>query len=117
MSTDTLDIAQLKDRVNLVDVIGKYLAIKRSGTEIHARCCFANCEGSIKINERKQLFKCFSCGTGGDALDFLVKKGLTMDRALEELRSFAGEVPIEVMVETNSSAGADHVDPSGHGAH
>lgn len=29
----------------------------------------------------------------------------------------AGEVPIEVMVETNSSAGADHVDPSGHGAH
>ena len=29
----------------------------------------------------------------------------------------AGEVPIEVMVETNSAAGADHGDPSGHGAH
>lgn len=92
--TDQIDIAQLKSKVNIIDVIGRYITLQKRGSEYVAMCCFHNDKNpSLKVNEHKQLWSCFPCGKGGSALDFLLAKGRTMDEAIKELQQLAGEVP------------------------
>ncbi len=97
MSTETLNIAQLKERVNLVDVVGKYLSLVKRGVEHFGMCPFHDDhKRSLKVNEDKKLWGCFVCNKGGDAIDFLVAyKGRSIEEAIKELREHAGDVVTE----------------------
>lgn len=87
----TPTIQELKDKVNIVDVIGRYLALHRKGSEYVAMCCFHDDhKASLMVNDKKQVFKCFACGVGGDAIDFLVKKGRSLEEAKQELTELSG---------------------------
>ena len=67
-------VSLIKDRLDIVDVISQHVALKKSGANYWGICPFHNdSKPSMSVSPSKGIFKCFSCGTGGDALYFLTK--------------------------------------------
>ncbi len=67
-------ISLIKDRLDIVEVVSQYVPLKRSGANYWGICPFHNDKKpSMSVSPSKGIFKCFSCGAGGDALSFLVK--------------------------------------------
>ncbi len=74
-------------RADIVEVVGRYLDLKKEGRE-HAACCPFHSERSpsFKVNGTKGIFHCFGCGEHGDAIDFVMKmEGLTFPQAIERI--------------------------------
>ncbi len=89
-------IERVLSTANIVDVIGSYVTLKRSGNNWKACCPFHNeATASFMVSDRKQIFKCFGCGEGGNVLGFLIKKaGLSFPEAVSELARRYG-IPLE----------------------
>lgn len=67
-------ISLIKDRLDIVEVVSEYVALKKSGANYWGLCPFHNDKKpSMSVSPSKGIYKCFSCGAGGDALNFLVK--------------------------------------------
>ena len=67
-------ISQIKDRLDIVDVVSQYVVLKKSGANYWGLCPFHNDKKpSMSVSPTRGIFKCFSCGAGGDALNFLVR--------------------------------------------
>ena len=67
-------ISLIKDRLDIVDVVSQYVALRKSGANYWGLCPFHNDKKpSMSVSPSKGIYKCFSCGAGGDALNFLVK--------------------------------------------
>lgn len=72
---------------DIVEVIGRYLDLKKEGAE-YVACCPFHSENSpsFKVNEKKSIFHCFGCGAHGDAIDFVMKyEGVKMPEAVERI--------------------------------
>lgn len=69
----SIDTIQQVRELNILDVVSKYVPLKRSGT-IYKGCCPFHDEStpSFTVNENKNIFKCFGCGKGGDAISFVM---------------------------------------------
>lgn len=64
----------IREKFNIVDYIGKYVSLKRSGRNYVGLCPFHKEKTpSFTVNEEKQIFHCFGCGVGGDLIEFLSK--------------------------------------------
>jgi len=89
MGTSSYDsaIEEIKRRLSIVDLIGTYISLKRSGRTYTGLCPFHDDKNpSMQVNDEKGLYHCFSCGAGGDIFSFLVNyRNLTFKEALEEL--------------------------------
>lgn len=87
---ETIDT--IRQRVNIVDVISQYLALKKAGKNYRALCPFHHEKTpSFMVNEEKQIFHCFGCGVGGDVFTFLMRyENLTFYNALTELAQRVG---------------------------
>lgn len=74
-------------RQDIVDVVGRYLSLKKEGREHVALCPFHGEKSpSFKINAVKGIFQCFGCGEHGDAIDFVMKfEGLEFRQAIERI--------------------------------
>lgn len=67
-------IEEIKEKNDVVDVIGQYLQLKSTGTSHKALCPFHNEKTpSFNVSREKQFFKCFGCGEGGDVIGFVMK--------------------------------------------
>ncbi|MCC5910468.1 MAG: DNA primase [Clostridiaceae bacterium] len=67
-------IEEIKEKNDVVDVIGQYLQLKSIGTSHKALCPFHNEKTpSFNVSREKQFFKCFGCGEGGDVIGFVMK--------------------------------------------
>ena len=67
-------VAQIKDRLDIVDVISKHVILKKSGGNYWGCCPFHNEKTpSFSVSPVKQIYKCFGCGEGGDVFTFLQK--------------------------------------------
>ncbi|MBO6271919.1 DNA primase [bacterium] len=67
-------ISQIKDRLDIVDVVSQSVVLKKSGANYWGLCPFHNDKKpSLCVSPSKGIYKCFSCGEGGDALTFLLK--------------------------------------------
>lgn len=74
-------------RTDVVEVIGRYLTLKKEGREHVALCPFhGERSPSFKVNGVKGIFQCFGCGEHGDAIDFVMKfEGLDFRAAVERI--------------------------------
>lgn len=85
------DLKDLKERIldeiPLSQLIGQYIPLTRKGTANMALCPFHDDRNpSMSVSDEKKIFKCFSCGEGGNAIDFVVKyKRLDFISALKEI--------------------------------
>ena len=67
-------ISLIKDRLDIVDVVSQYIVLKKSGSNYWGICPFHNdTKPSLSVSPSKGIYKCFSCGVGGDAINFLVR--------------------------------------------
>ena len=67
-------IAEILRRTDIVELIGAYLPLKAAGRSHKALCPFhTEKTPSFIVNPERQIFHCFGCGEGGDAIGFLVK--------------------------------------------
>ncbi|MEK7635228.1 MAG: DNA primase [Patescibacteria group bacterium] len=89
MSTN---VEQIKERLNIVDVISGYLKVEKAGINFKARCPFHNEKTpSFFISAARQTFYCFGCGEKGDVFSFVEKfEGLDFKGALQVLADKAG---------------------------
>ncbi|MGI9018624.1 MAG: DNA primase [Euzebya sp.] len=85
------DIQTLKERLDIVEVIQPYTALKRSGGGFMGRCPFHD-EKSASFSVRPNYgYHCFGCGVGGDAIKFVQEiEGLSFVEAVERLARQCG---------------------------
>lgn len=89
-------VSQIKDRLDIVDVISKDVILKKTGGNYWGLCPFHKEKTpSFSVNPAKGIYKCFGCGEGGDALSYLTKtRGLSFKELVNELASeFGLELP------------------------
>lgn len=82
-----VDTAALLSRVDIVELIGRYVPLSKSGAEFEACCPFhTESTPSFKVHPVKQFYHCFGCGANGDAIGFLVEhQGLSFLEAVAVL--------------------------------
>lgn len=97
-------IRVIKERLNIVDVVRRYVELKRNGPRWVAPCPFhQETKPSFSVNEEKGLFYCFGCQASGDLFDFYGRiNGLDFRDTLEQL---AAELGIEIERGGRPSAG------------
>lgn len=95
-------ISEVKKRIEIVDFIGSFINLKRSGRNYKAVCPFHQEKTpSFVVSPDRQIWHCFgACSEGGDVIKFLMKwENLTFYEALKELAEKAGvkikSVPFE----------------------
>lgn len=72
MRIDDRVIEEIKNKANIVDVISRYINVIKKGNNHLAICPFHNDSNpSMNISESKQIYKCFSCGAGGNVFTFV----------------------------------------------
>jgi DNA primase len=88
-------IQEVRDRVDIVDLIGRHLTLKKSGRNYVGLCPFhSEKTPSFNVNSDRQSFYCFGCQKGGNAFTFLTEvENLTFPEAV---RTLARECGIEV---------------------
>ncbi len=105
-------IQDLLNRLDIVDVVGRYVPLKKAGANFSACCPFHNEKSpSFTVSPSKQFYHCFGCGVHGTAISFVMEHlGLSFVEAVEELaRSIGLNVPRETSVNaaTQSRAAPD----------
>ncbi len=80
-------IEALKARLDIVDVVGSYIELKKAGANFKAPCPFHDEKtGSFVVSPSKQIYHCFGCGVGGDSVKFVMEyEKLNYPEALEKL--------------------------------
>ncbi|MEY3981914.1 MAG: hypothetical protein RLZZ281_783, partial [Pseudomonadota bacterium] len=89
-------IDELLRRVDIVEVVGQYVPLKRAGANYQGLCPFHTEKSpSFSVSPSKQFYHCFGCGAHGTAIGFLIEHlGLPFPQAVEDLARRAGlEVP------------------------
>jgi len=84
---DNNSIENLKSRLDIVDVVGSYLELRKNGANFKAVCPFHNDSNpSLVISPSKQIYHCFSCGAGGDSIKFVMEyEKLNYPETIEKL--------------------------------
>jgi len=85
-------IADLLNRIDIVEVVGRHVTLKKAGANFQGLCPFHNEKSpSFSVSPTKQFYHCFGCGAHGSAISFLMEhSGLTYVDAIEELARSAG---------------------------
>lgn len=85
-------IQDLIARVDIVDVVGRYVQLKKAGQNLLGLCPFHGEKSpSFTVSPAKQFYHCFGCGAHGSAIGFLMdQRGLSYVEAIHELAQQAG---------------------------
>ena len=94
-------IQDLLARVDIVDVVGRYVQLRKGGANLLGLCPFHNEKSpSFTVSPTKQFYHCFGCGAHGTAISFLMEHaGSSFPEAV---RSLAGQVGMTVPEEPRS---------------
>jgi len=85
-------IDEIKRRINIVDLVSGFVSLKQAGRNYSGLCPFHKEKTpSFTVSPDKQIFYCFGCGEGGNALAFIMKiNGLTFPEAIRYLAKKTG---------------------------
>ena len=89
-------IQAIRDRVDVVDLIGRYVTLKKAGRSFKGLCPFHQEKtASFTVNPERGIFHCFGCGESGNAIAFLMRhENLTFPEAARVLAAECGiEIP------------------------
>ena len=80
-------IEQLKSRLDILDVVGSYIELKKAGANYKAPCPFHDDKSpSFVVSPSKQIYHCFGCGAGGDSIRFVMEyEKLSYPESIEKL--------------------------------
>jgi len=89
-------IDDVRDHTNIVDIVRRYVELKRAGTGSWKGLCPFHAEKtpSFNVHEQRQYFHCFGCGEKGDVFSFLVK--IEQRSFMEVLRDLAREAGVDL---------------------
>ena len=95
MSISKLTSDKVKERADIVEVVGDYVQLKKKGQNMWACCPFHGEKSpSFSVSPAKQIYKCFGCGKAGDPIQFVMDiEGVGFQEAIRQL---AGKYGIEV---------------------
>ena len=84
---DRATVDKIMDAVNIVDVVGEFVNLRKSGVNYKGLCPFHDDKTpSFMVSPARQICKCFACGEGGNAVNFLMKhEQITYPEALRWL--------------------------------
>lgn len=101
---------------DIVQLIGRYLPLKPAGRYFKALCPFHNEKTpSFTVNPERQIFHCFGCGEGGDAIGFLMKQEhLSFPEAIRSLADRAG-ISLPAPSRTHAGSGTGQHEHARHG--
>src|SRR5688572_11645906 len=101
-------IQSLLARVDIVDVVDRYVKLKKSGANFSACCPFHNEKTpSFTVSATKQFYHCFGCGAHGNAIGFLMEyQGLAYPEAIRMLAESVGMPVPETRTPRQKSAEA-----------
>lgn len=88
-------VQEIRERVDLVDVVARHVTLKQNGSNWKGLCPFHDEKTpSFNVNRARQIFRCFGCGEGGNVFGFVMKReNLSFPEAA---RTLARECGIEV---------------------
>lgn len=100
---------QVLRKVDIVEFIGRYVKLKRNGTDSFGCCPFhSERTPSFSVSRVKGMYKCFGCGVTGDVIDFVMRhvhRSMTFSQALEFLAKDANIVVQSFKEEKRRKAG------------
>ncbi|MEG2255029.1 MAG: DNA primase, partial [Vagococcus sp.] len=84
-------IEMVRQQTNIVDIVGQYVQLKKSGKNYLGLCPFHNEKSpSFSVAEDKQIYHCFGCGKGGNVFSFIQEiEGLTFPESVEKVADLA----------------------------
>ena len=87
-------IQEIKNNLDIVEVVSNYIDVNQAGSNFKARCPFHNEKtASFMISKEKQIFHCFGCDKGGDVISFVQEyEGIGFNEALKILAGKANIV-------------------------
>ena len=90
MSSD--DVREIKSRLDIVEIVGDYLPLRKNGRTHWGLCPFHNEKTpSFSVSQERQTFHCFGCGKGGDIFTFIMEaEHVEFREALEILAERSG---------------------------
>lgn len=99
-------LQELRDRIDIVDLVGHYVGLKRSGKNFSACCPFhSERTPSFYVNPERRSYKCFGCGVWGDGLEFVMRvEGKSFLEAARQLAQRYGVQLPAGLKDTTSSA-------------
>ena len=101
-------VAEIRERADIAQFVGRHVTLKKSGSRLWGLCPFHDEKtASFQVHEDKQIFYCFGCGAGGDVFAFRMKhEGLDFPDAV---RAFARELGISVPEERGEEGRASAI--------
>ena len=94
------EVAEVRRRADIADIIGRYLTVQKRGREYRAVCPFHDDhDPSLHINPDMQIYKCFVCGAGGNMFTFVQNyENVSFPEAVEKVADLIG-FPLSVKVD------------------
>lgn len=89
-------IDDIRERSNIVDIVGQYVQLKKSGKNYFGLCPFHNEKSpSFSVAEDKQIYHCFGCGRGGNVFGFLQElEGLSFPESVLKVAEIS-DIPLD----------------------
>lgn len=88
-------VTMLKERADIIDIIGQYIELKRAGSNYKGNCPFhKENTPSFVVNEAKQYYKCFGCGKSGDVYTFI--QDIENVEFYDAVKILAGKLGVEI---------------------
>lgn len=94
MYVDNSKIEEIRNRIDIVDLVSEYVTLKKAGRNFTGLCPFHQEKTpSFSVNRDKQIFYCFGCGEGGNAITFLMKiADKSFPEAIKDLAAKTGVI-------------------------
>ncbi|MGV3488781.1 MAG: DNA primase [Tuberibacillus sp.] len=105
MRVDEAIVEKVRTSVDIVDIVGEYVQLKKQGRNYFGLCPFHSEKSpSFSVSPEKQIFHCFGCGVGGNVYTFLMEiEGYTFPEAVYHLGEKVG-----ISVPQNEKNTSDH---------